>query len=333
MIPTILAGYGRFGRVYADRIDESLDLDLVAVVDVDEDAARDDGLEVYPTISAALAETPARLVVIATPPAYHAGLAVEALESGLDVLLAKPGALGLDDTVRVATTAWNLGRLVFVDYTPTESPAWRSLRLTPFPDGILTARFVRRGVAAYQDAGALWDLAPHDVALAVDLDPDDKVRSVIATAWNYPDYDEPVGANLHLTHVSGRTTRIEVDWMAAATERRVEVVEYERMHVWDQLTDAYGWTRRGYRSDDRGRVIGLWDLEVSPTRFLPVADNVSRALARVVRGLETRDDDTGRYLEVMRILEAAEQSLYTGGEVRLDANRGTRPLAPRATTA
>lgn len=331
MIPTILAGYGRFGRVYARRLEESLDLDLVGVVDIDSAPATCAGLPTFGDLASALEKTRARLVVVATPPEFHAELAVEALEAGADVVLAKPGALCVDDAARVAKTAWTTGRLVFVDYTPTEALGYRTLRSSPFQDGIITVRITRRGVARYQSCGALWDLAPHDVALAIGLDPADKVARVSASAWHYPDFEEPVGAYLHLTHASGRTTRIEVDWMSATTERRVEVVEFERMHVWDEATDAYAWTRRGYRADDRGDVVGLWDLELSPTRIRAAGDNVSRALARIVASIETGEDDTARYLEVTRILEAAELSLYAGSAVEFDSRR-VLPEGVEATT-
>lgn len=307
----VLCGYGRFGRVYAQRTIEHPDLELVGVVEVAavHDAVRDAGLRPFDTLTEALDVTHASMVIVATPPALHARLAIEALQRYCDVMLAKPGALGIDEAERIAAVAWEHYRRVVVDYTPTQSPAWARLRSTPWNDGILTVRMVRRGVQAYQACGALWDLAPHDVALALELDSADRVVDVAARAWWYPDFDEPVGAWMHLAHASGRVTRIEVDWMAAVTERRVEVVEHERMHVWDQITDEVGWTRRGYRCDDKGGVVGVWDLDAQlhPTTSGGV-DNVTRALSRAVGGA----DDTERLLEITRILEAAEASIYAG---------------------
>lgn len=311
MTRVVLCGYGRFGRVYADRIRQHAQLDLVGVVEVGavQDAVRDAGLRPFDTLREALDVTHPGLVVVATPPALHAVLGIEALQRHVDVMLAKPGALSQDEAERIVSVAWRRGRRVVVDYTPMMSPAWQQLRALPWDDGILTMRLVRRGVQAYQPCGALWDLAPHDVAMALDLDATDRVVDVVACGWWYPEYDEPVGAWLHLSHQSGRTTRIEVDWMAATTERRVEVVEYDRMHVWDQVADTVGWTRRGYRCGDDGNVKGVWDLTPN---LSPVVgdgqDNVTRALSRAISGV----DDTERLLEVTRILAAAEESIYMG---------------------
>lgn len=308
----VLCGFGRFGRVYAQRSQEHSALDVVGVVELAavHDAVRAAGFRPFDSLGEALDVTHPQLVVVATPPANHAALAVEALQRYVDVMLAKPGALGVDEADRVCSAAWERGRRVVVDWTPMWSASWQRLRAVPWPDGILSVRMVRRGVQAYQDCGVLWDLAPHDVALALDLMPDDRVVDVGAHAWWYPGYDEPVGAWVMLTHASGRTTRIEVDWMAATTERRVEIVEHERMHVWDQLTDMVGWTRRGYRCDDKGVVRGVWDLEPQLHASLQPEDNITRALSRAVSGV----DDSERFREVVRILEAAEVAIYAGSE-------------------
>jgi predicted dehydrogenase len=323
VIRVVLCGYGRFGRVYARRVQEHPDLELVGVVEVGavQDAVRAAGLRPFDTLSEAIDTVHARLVIVATPPAMHAVLGIYALNRHCDVLLAKPGALGIDQADRITATAWQRHRSVVVDYTPTMSPAWAQIRALPWSDGILTVRMVRRGVQAYQDCGALWDLAPHDVALALELMPEDRVVGVTARAWWYPACDEPVGAWLHLTHQSGRTTRIEVDWMAAATERRVEIVEHERMVVWDQMADTWGWTRRGYRCDDRGDVRGVWDLEPQLSGVVGGPDHVTRALSRVVRVIGGEADDSHRLLEVTRILDRAEESIYSddAGTVTLAA--------------
>lgn len=309
----VLCGLGRFGRVYAQRVMEHAEMELVGVVEVAEahGSVRNIGVRPFDSLGEAIDVAHPQLVIVATPPALHARFAIEALQRYCHVMLAKPGAIGLDEAERVAATAWEHYRRVLVDWTPMMSPAWARLRSEPWADGILTMRLIRRGVQRYQDCGVLWDLASHDVALALDIDWPDRVVGVSANAWWYPDYDEPVGAFLHLRHQSGRVTRIEVDWMAAATERRVEIVEYDRMHVWDQITDETGWTRRGYRCDDDGSVIGVWDLEVNTHAVIgDGSDNVTRALSRAL----TKADDTKRLLEVTRILDAAEASIYGATE-------------------
>lgn len=292
MIRTVVVGFGRFGRIYAERAREHAELDVVGVVELGPvlESVRAAGFRGFGTIGEAISVAHPRLVVIATPPERHAELAIEALTRHVDVLLAKPGALSVDEAERVSTTAWSVGRRVVVDYTPTESPEWDALRRGDYAEGIYTARLVRRGWSAYQPCGALWDLAPHDVALALELDPDDRVESVSARGWGIAGYDEPLGAWLHLSHASGRTTRIEVDWISPTVERRVEIVTPYRTHVWDQLEDT----------------------PADP-------DNVSRALSRTVAAIRGGVDDSERLLDVTRILEAAERSIHAAEGTRVAA--------------
>lgn len=302
----LLCGFGRFGAgAYARRVLEHDDLDLVGVVELPAafERVRAAGLRPFDTLREALDVTRPRLVLVATTPESHALLATEALTRHCDVILAKPGALNLDEATRIATTAWRLGRRVFVDYTPLESAGWRDL-VSKVTGEIVTARFVRRGPASLQACGALWDLAPHDVALAVNLNPTDKVVAVTASAWHFDGLDEPAGAFIHLAHYSGRTSRIEVDWLAPYPERRVEVLDESGVLAWDAIADA----------DDR-------------------RDDVSLMLDRVVRGIRTwGDDDSGRFLEVTRIIEAAEISMHYRSTVSLDARVGATFATSSVTT-
>lgn len=283
MIRVVLCGAGRFGMVYLRRVLEHPDLDLVGVVELADkhEHVRGLGLRPFDTLSEAIDVTCPQLVIVATPPAKHAVLGVYALNRFCHVMMAKPGALGIDQAERLALTADERHRTLTVDYTPTESPEWRRLVDECAGERIDTVRMTRRSPDRFQECGALWDLAPHDVALALSLDPSDGVLSVSARGWWVPASDEAVGAYVVLSHASGRSTRIEVEWTAALPERRVEVVTSTGAHVWDQLQEA-------------------------PAR----PDNVTRALDRTIRNMRTGKDDTSRFLRVTRILDDAERSMY-----------------------
>jgi predicted dehydrogenase len=273
----VLVGFGRFGRVYAKRA-AAAGIEIVGVVDDSYEAledARTEGFVGFVTLRGAFDATRPSLVIVSTPPSFHAVLAVEALVRGADVLLAKPGALSRDEAERVATTAWNLHRRIVVDYTPLMSPEWENLKR--LADSVASARFSRRSSGRYQDCGALWDLAPHDVALALNLDPRDGVVSVSARAWRDPSVAEPVGAFIFLEHESGRSTRIEVDWSAAVPERTVEILSKDSTLFWDQSLEATSGE-----------------------------DNVTRALRRATL---PDVDDSDLYLEVVRILEEADTDI------------------------
>jgi len=279
----VLCGAGRFGMIYLRRVLEHPSLELVGVVELGErhEAVREAGVRPFDTLSEAIDVTHPTLVIVATPPEKHAVLGVYALNRFCHVFMAKPGALGIDQAERLVATAYQRHRTLTVDYTPTESPAWKRICDACAASKLVTVRMTRRARDRYQDCGALWDLAPHDVALALSLQPDDEVTGVSARGWWAPTNDEPVGAYLVLEHASGRSTRIEVEWTAAQAERRVEIMAASGHLVWDQLTE-------------------------------PIAkpDNVTRCIDRALRNIRSGEDDTSRFLEVTRILDSAEASMY-----------------------
>jgi predicted dehydrogenase len=164
----------------------------------------------------------------------------------------------------------------------------------------LTMRMVRRGRHKAQPCGALWDLAPHDIALALDIAPSDYVQDICAHGWWLPHDELLRGAALLMKHRSGRTTRIEVDWVSATTERRLEIITNDSVIVWDQLTDAVG------RADSS-------DPEME--HLTNTVDAVRASLFRAHRIITKHEaDDSERYINVVRLLQQAESSIYANEE-------------------
>jgi len=110
-------------------------------------------------------------VIIATPPATHAEIAMTALSRGLAVLIEKPLTLSVLEAERLRDHALGCGRPVMVDHTHLFSPVWRALKGLVRSCGGITAI---RGVAGNRgpcrpDTPVLWDWGAHDVAMCLDL--------------------------------------------------------------------------------------------------------------------------------------------------------------------
>jgi predicted dehydrogenase len=297
----LVCGLGKFGSVYALRANEHAGMEVVGVVESGAmiDEARERGYRAFGSLGEAISITHPQLVIIATPPEQHALLAVYALQRYCNVMLAKPGALSLDEAERVATAAWQRRRALIVDWTPLHSTGWRRVKsLMSSPP--MTMRMVRRGQHKTQPCGALWDLAPHDIALALDIAPADKVEAIWARGWWMPEGDELQGAWLMMRHRSGRTTRIEVDWVSAKTERQIEIVGQDAVIVWDQIEDAVG---RADASDP--------EMELVPRGVDAVRMSLFRAHQIIIRH---EVDDSERYLNIVRLLHQAESSIYENEE-------------------
>lgn len=113
---TALVGCGVIGRQHANVIAANDNLDLVAVVDAVEPAAKAladivaTGLHrprpaVHSSLNAALEGTRIDVVVICTPSGLHSDLAVEALNAGKHVIIEKPLDVDLPSARKVAAAA------------------------------------------------------------------------------------------------------------------------------------------------------------------------------------------------------------------------------------
>ncbi|WP_246555844.1 Gfo/Idh/MocA family protein [Nonomuraea jabiensis] len=125
-----------------------------------------------------IASARAQIVVICTPAASHADLAVEALAAGMHVICEKPLAIAAGDARRVAEASRRHGRRVFPCYTNRYRQDVEILRDLLASKRIgrireLSAQWTRRhGVPGTQGglaAGVLWDLGSHLADLALHL--------------------------------------------------------------------------------------------------------------------------------------------------------------------
>lgn len=291
MIRVVQAGYGRFGRIYAARLRDHSEFDLVGVTDPNADALRDaceDGFATMPTLRSAITLAAPDVVLIAASEHEHARLAFEALSLGRHVIVAKPGATSIVDAEQIRTLARTNGACVYVDWTLLYSRGWdrvfsEHLKLGP----VRTVRMTRRGSSVPRACGVVWDLAPHDVAMTWRLrGGSDPVRCVTTHEWG-------TGAYIGLTHASGSTTRIEVDYAATERERRLDITCRDGSISWDQVDDVI---TIASSSSTNARTI----------QTLSTPDAITNHLSEIARILgDPAQDDADQLVDVTRILEAA----------------------------
>lgn len=110
-------------------------------------------------------------VIIATPPALHAEMALAAIGAGIAVLVEKPLTMNVAEAEAVAAAATAAKVSVMVDHIHLYNPAFRRL-LELAPDlGDIRAVHARAGNRGpYRaDSSVLWDWGPHDVAMMLRL--------------------------------------------------------------------------------------------------------------------------------------------------------------------
>ena len=263
-------------------------------------------------------------VVVATPIRSHHELTRAALLAGKHVLVEKPLAASVEEAVDLVSLAEERGLTLMVGHTFLYNPAVAELR-----------RMVRSGELGrifYIDAARLnlglfnpsvnvvWDLAPHDISILIDILGHAPV-SVSARGSCCVQAGVHDVAYLSLTFPNGVGAQIHVSWLDPAKVRRITIVGDAKMVVYNDVslgekirvydkgvttpvTDSFGEFQLSYRYG----AITIPYIEWQEPLRLECAD-----FLRSVRGGEPPVTDGYQGLVVVAVLEAAVESLRSGG--------------------
>jgi len=268
------------------------------------------------------------LVAVMTPISTHFDLAKAALEAGKHVLVAKPLTMSLDQAERLVALAEKHRRMLAVDHTFVYAPAVRTLR-----------EIVRRGdlgeIYYYDstrvnlgliqhDVNVIWDLAAHDVSI-LDFLFDDRPVSVAARGVSHVGAHETL-AYLFVQFAGMLVAHIHVNWLAPQKVRMVLVGGSRKMIVYDDNEPS-----EKLKVYDRGVLLGkAVDRDTTLVQYrtgdmlapqIPTTEALRiecEHLLDCIRQGTTPLTGGAHAVNVVRMLEAAQQSIRQGGqEVRL----------------
>lgn len=167
-------------------------------------------------------------VCIATPAPSHTALALDALESGLHVLVEKPLALSSSDGEKLCAAARAHDRVLMCDLTYLGSgPVATLATVLPVLKPVESWTSVRAHMGGPRDVSSLWDLVVHDLAILRGLVPEWNPTTVLA--WGSA---EDGGATwTSLQHI------VTLSWSRQSPEkiREVLMVCGETRVSWDDL--------------------------------------------------------------------------------------------------
>jgi predicted dehydrogenase len=265
-------------------------------------------------------------VIIMTPVSTHFQLALEALQAGKHVLVAKPLASTSEQAIRLIEEAARRHLVLMVDHTFIYTDAVRRIKQL-VDNGSLGQLYyydsVRVNLGLFQhDVNVLWDLAVHDLSI-MDFILGEAPCAVAATgAAHIP--GQPVNmAYLTCFFRTNLFAHHHVNWLAPVKVRRTLVCGERQMIVYDDLEPSEkvkvydrGVTVNGgpervaksmidYRSGD------MWAPKISLTEGLRVE---AQHFVECVRHGRTPLSDGQAGLRVIRLLEAATRSLAQRGQ-------------------
>jgi predicted dehydrogenase len=330
MIGIGVIGYGYWGPNLVRNFSEVSGARVVAVSDMRSDRLAHVHRR-YPAIRATtdyrelLTDSSIDAVVIATPVSTHFDLAMQALQAGKHVLVEKPMTTNVEQAERLLDFAARQQRLLMVDHTFVFTGAVRKIKELVNTDQLGRLYYydsVRVNLGVFQhDVNVLWDLAAHDLSIM------DYVLGIQPT----------VVAATGIAHISGQPRDVayltclfdgnliahfHVNWLSPVKVRRTLIGGDRRMIVYDDLEPS-----EKVKVYDKGIALtngpeSRYQLLVSyraGDMWAPRLDTAEALSVEALHFVECLEQGKapltdGRCgLRIVRILEAASQSLSQGG--------------------
>ena len=272
-------------------------------------------------------------VVIATPVATHFNFAREALEAGKHVLVEKPFTTSVREAEMLVELAERHRLTLMVDHTFVYTGAVRKIKEIVQSDelgDLLYFDSTRINLGVFQhDINVVWDLAPHDLSI-MDFIIDRQPEALTATgschieqgieniAYVTLRFSDPFIAHFHFNWLS--PVKIRHTLIAGSRKMVVynDIEPTEKIRVYDKGVTTNHRSENGsdkeaaYETLVSYRTGDVWVPKLDQTEALHyVCDEFLSAIRESRRPLT--DGLSG--LRVVRLLEAAQQSINRGGQL------------------
>ncbi len=236
------------------------------------------GVKAYDSVEQLIDQVDA--IVVATPSATHAAVAIPALEAGRHVLVEKPIASDIADGERIAETARRTRRTCLVGHIERYNATFRELITVlggerPLSVGIRRLNYFAPRIT---DADVTMDLMIHDVDLALELageEPTDVFATGLCVETRDLDHVEAL-----LSFPSGIVAALTASRITEDKIRRIDVVARGRYVVADLLRRTLTIHQRASSEwQPRGRDVRFQLASVTQQVQLPSAEPLQVELA------------------------------------------------------
>jgi predicted dehydrogenase len=328
MIRVGVIGYGYWGPVVARNFQTADGCQLAAICDanpVAQERARKayPGIQVTGNASEIVRSPHIDAVAVITPVWTHFEFAKAALENGKHVFVEKPFTASSAEASELIDLAAARKLTIMVDHTFLFTGAVRKIRQLINED-VLGKLFYydssRVNLGLFQhDVNVVWDLAPHDLAIMdhlVKAEP----QAVSATGQCHLNGLEDMA---YVTvYFASMLAHISVNWLSPVKVRTTLIGGEKKMVVWNDL-EADEKVKVYDKGVELAHGEGVYDLLVSyrsGDMWAPKVDQTEALKLEAtyfrdcIRKNETPFNDGASGLRVVRLLEAAAQSLKERGK-------------------
>jgi UDP-2-acetamido-3-amino-2,3-dideoxy-glucuronate N-acetyltransferase len=276
-------------------------------------------------------------VVICTPAATHADLALRFMAEGQDVFVEKPMALTVAEGVQLVQAARQHDRVLLVGHVLVYHAAVRQLNELVRQGALGRIRYIysnRLNLGKIRtEENSLWSFAPHDVALIIDLLGGKVPRDLTCVGGAYLNPEVADVTMTTLTFPGEVWAHIFVSWLHPFKEQRFVVVGQKQMAVFD---DTLPWPEKlalyPHGVDWLGGQIPVANKAEAAYVELEANEPLRAECEHFLHCMQTRETPLSggeAGLRVLHVLEAAQRSMDAGGEpVRGLADTGVPPVTP-----
>lgn len=246
MLNVALVGLGYWGSKLAHAVTRTPGASLRWLVEADQELL-DQHVRDFPLasgsndLSEVLGDADVDAVVIATPASTHVNLAAESLLSGKHVFVEKPLALSVGDSESIVRMASERKKTLMVGHTFLYNEA--VLQAKKLIDGgdlgaVQYLNFVRTNLGPLRaDTSVLWDLATHDVSMALWLIGEQPTSvTAVGQAWINPGREDFATVWLHFP--KNVVAQISVSWLSPERLRKFNIVGDAAMLSVDDANQA-----------------------------------------------------------------------------------------------
>ncbi len=329
MIRFGVIGYGYWGPNVVRNLQSLDSVQVVSICDKNV-CALERARKTYPgvhlttDVSELLGSTEIDAIAVITPVWTHFDLARRALQNGKHVFVEKPFTSTSYQAEELIEIAARNRLAIMVDHTFLFTGAIKKIHQL-IDDSTLGKLYyydsTRVNLGLFQhDVNVLWDLAPHDLSI-VDYLIGERPEAIVATGAAHLNGLTDV-AYLTAYYPDNVIAHINVNWLSPVKVRTTLISGEKKMLVWNDLEadEKIKVYDRGVNLTSRE---GVYDLLVSyrsGDMWAPKVEQTEALKAELayfagcIRNGETPFNDGAAGLRVVRMLEAAEESLRRKGE-------------------
>jgi predicted dehydrogenase len=282
-------------------------------------------IEVVTTYEELLVRSDIAAITIATPVSTHYGLGLRALQAGKHLLLEKPLATKATEVLHLMEEAEKRKLVLAVDHTFAYTGPVRKIKEMLHNDVIGEVLYydsVRINLGLFQhDVNVIWDLATHDLAIMDYLLDKSPVAVSAVGAAHFNSVEDVAYLTVHFD--DDLLAHFHVNWLSPVKIRRILIGGTKHMVVYDDMEPS-----EKLKVYDKGvEIKGQESIYSTLVQYrigdmyapvVPQTEALSLLTAEFVDCIKTgrrptTDGQAG--LNVVRVLEAADASLKSGGRI------------------